>query len=235
VAGDRGLGDPVRVESARGGLAGDFFRGFRDFGAAAVVHAVVDGDHVVVFRQLLGDRQFVDDTAPEAWPRTHPPDLDAHRVEGLAASSHHVTVEAHQKADFFGGTLPVLSGKGVEAEPLDPEFDCTNRRCRSPPASPILCPSTRVSPRCMAQRPFAVHHDGDMIGQPVGRNPRRRRLRGVLRRPARAAVGRGRQLREDDRPRRLVGKGRVVIGRRWAAAGSRRNGPRARLSRTHGS
>lgn len=51
-----------------------------------------------------------------------------------------------------------------------------------------------------------------MVGQPVGRYSWRGRFRSVLRWPAGASVGRCRQLREDDGPRRRIRKGRVVVG-----------------------
>lgn len=53
-----------------------------------------------------------------------------------------------------------------------------------------------------------------MVGQPVGRYSWRGRFRSVLRWPAGASVGRCRQLREDDGPRRRIRKGRVVVGGR---------------------
>ena len=108
-------------------------------------------------------------------------------VEVHPAHAHHVAVETHQEADLLGRTLPVLGGEGIEAEPLDPEFDCAaddvdhHRLAR-------LVPLGAAQPALGGPAAIAVHHDGDVIGQPVGRNPRRRRLRRVLRRPARAAV-----------------------------------------------
>ena len=56
------------IQPARLHQASDFPCGFRDFGAATVVDAVIDRDDFVVRRHGLRDRQLIDDTAPQAWP-----------------------------------------------------------------------------------------------------------------------------------------------------------------------
>ena len=94
-----------------------------DLGAAAVVHAVVDGDDVVVDRHLLGDVELLDDAAPHARPRTDPAHPDAHVVQVLAAPADHLAVEAHQEAHLLGAALPVLGGERVHRQVLDADFD----------------------------------------------------------------------------------------------------------------
>src|ERR1700722_10070737 len=124
VPGDGFLGDPLRVQLARGSFTRDIPCRFRNFGTAAIVDAVVHRDHVVVQGHVLCNRQLVDDATPQARTRTHPTNLDAHLVEGDPAAAHHVAVEPHQEPDFVGGSLPVLGGERVQAEPFDTDFYC---------------------------------------------------------------------------------------------------------------
>src|ERR1700689_1248691 len=77
VPGDGRLGDPFGVQLARRSLARDIPCGFGNFGATAVVDAVIHCDYVVVQGHVLGDRQLVDDAAPQSWTRAHPAYLHA--------------------------------------------------------------------------------------------------------------------------------------------------------------
>ena len=56
----------ARTLGIEGRLLREFACGFDDLGAAAVVHAVVDGDDVVADGHLLGDVELLDDAAPHA-------------------------------------------------------------------------------------------------------------------------------------------------------------------------
>src|SRR6516165_11330756 len=158
VAGDCRLGDPLGVQPARLREASDFPCGFGDFGPATVVHAVIDRDDVVAPRHRFRDRQFIDHAAPQAGPRSHPPDPDPDRVEVHTAHAHDVAVEPHQETDFLGGTLPVLGGKSVEAQPLDPEFDCTADDVNHDGLAGLMTVGTAES-ALGGPAAIAVHHD----------------------------------------------------------------------------
>src|SRR5277367_2982693 len=188
VPGDGRLGDPFGVQLARRGLARDIPCGFGNFGATPVVDAVIHRDHIVVQSHLLGDRQLVDDAAPQSWTRAHPTDLHTHLVEAHPTASHHVAVEAHQETDFVGGPLPILGGKRVQAKPLDANFYCAADDVDDDRLAHLVALDAG-QPALGGPAAVAVHHDGDVIRQLLGRDPRCGRLGDVLRRSAGPAVG----------------------------------------------
>ena len=213
MLGERRLTDPARIDLPVHRLLREFACGLDDLGAAAVVDAVVDRDDVVADRHLLGDVELLDDTAPHAGTRTNPPHPDAHVVEGLPTTADHLAVEAHQEAHLLGAALPVLGGERIDREVLDADFDG--------PAGDVdehrlahLVALGAVQPALGGPPPIAVHDDGDMVGHLVGRDLRRGGLRGVLRGAGEPAIGMRWQGRKHHGPRRLVGKGRIVVRRR---------------------
>src|SRR5271168_5383412 len=119
----------------------------------------------------------------ENWKRS------AEEVRFLMGFNRDVAVESHQEAHFLGGTLPVLGGERVEAEPLDSDFDCAADDVDDHGLAHFVTFDAGQS-ALGGPAAVAVHHDGDVIGQLVGHNPGCGGLGNVLRRPAGAAVRR---------------------------------------------
>ena len=213
MPGDGGFPDAFGVDTAGGGVPGDLLRRFCDLGAATVVHAIVHGDHIVVEGHLLGDVEFLDDTAPHPCPGTDPAHPHTHHVEVLPPSAHHFAVETHQESDLVGAALPVLGGERVNRKVFDSQFDCAAGDVDEDRLTHFVAfGAAQAAAGCPPS--VAVHDDGHVPGKLVGGDRRRDRLGDVLGRPSRTAIGRRGQFGEYHRPGRSVREYRVVLGRR---------------------
>ena len=123
VLGEGLLVDLVGVEPAGGDLAGDRPGGVGELGAAAVVDAHRQRQHVVVAGQLLGDLELLDHRPPQPRGPAGPADPDAELVHLVAAAADHVAVEAHQEPHLVGRARPVLGGEGVRRDRLHADLD----------------------------------------------------------------------------------------------------------------
>ena len=166
------LGELARIKSSLGSQLRDPPRGVDDFGAASVVHAELQGQHVVADGAAFGVFQFADHTAPQARPSAGPPHPDAHGVELVSPPSDHVAVEAHQPANLIRRSVPVLGGKGVRGEVLDSDLNGPLDHVEERSFTAGMALGTWQVPR-LRPAAIAIHHDRDMSRQPVSRYLRR--------------------------------------------------------------
>ena len=106
------------IESSRGGQLGDPPGRVDDLGPAAVVHAELQSEHVVVDSASLRLLQLGDHASPQPRPAPRPADPDPHRVHLVAPTPDHVPVEAHQPAHLVGRAAPVLGRERVRRQVL---------------------------------------------------------------------------------------------------------------------
>ena len=177
------------IKSSLGSQLRDPPRGVDDFGAASVVHAELQGQHVVADGAAFGVFQFADHTAPQARPSAGPAHPDAHGVELVSPPSDHVAVEAHQPANLIRRSAPVLGGKGVRGEVLDSDLNGPLDHVEERSFTAGVALGTWQVPR-LRPAAIAIHHDRDMSRQPVPR---------YLRRTGAAGMGRRRPRLRDTR------------------------------------
>ena len=123
VLGEGLLVDLVGVQPAGRDLPGDRPGRVGQLGAAAVVDAHRQRQHVVVPGQLLGDLELLDHRAPQPGRPAGPADPDAELVHLVAPAADHVAVEAHQEPHLVGRAGPVLGGEGVGRDRLHADLD----------------------------------------------------------------------------------------------------------------
>ena len=155
----------------RGGYAGgdDRFDGVDDLGPAAVV----EGDrkrHGPVVRSE-GDGLVHAPDNPAGHPPVAPadePDTNSPPVQVVAPPGQQlVGDDAQQEADFLVWAPPVLGGKGVHGEVLDPHLQGPARRVEQ---GFLSRPMPLGSRQTLLRRPapVAIHHARHVPGQPVG-------------------------------------------------------------------
>ena len=166
------FGELARIKSSLGSQLRNSPRGVDDFSAASVVHAELQGQHVVADGAAFGVFQFADHTAPQARPSAGPPHPDAHGVELVSPPSDHVAVEAHQPANLIRRSVPVLGGKGVRGEVLDSDLNGPLDDVEERSFTAGMALGTWQVPR-LRPAAIAIHHDRDMSRQPVSRYLRR--------------------------------------------------------------
>ena len=175
------FGELARIKSSLGSQLRDSPRGVDDFSAASVVHAELQGQHVVADGAAFGVFQFADHTAPQARPSAGPPHPDAHGVELVSPPSDHVAVEAHQPANLIRRSVPVLGGEGVRGEVLDSDLNGPLDHVEERSFTASVALGTWQVPR-LRPAAIAIHHDRDMSRQPVSRYLRRTDAAGMGRR-----------------------------------------------------
>ena len=101
-----------------------------------------------------------------------PHDLDAQVVEFVAASMDHVTVEPHQPANLVGGPLPVLGGERVGGQVPHPRLHGTVDGVQQGGLTAgVAVGAGEIA--FLGPATVAIHHDRDVAGQELGRDPRR--------------------------------------------------------------
>ena len=152
----------VGVEPAGGDLAGDRAHGVGELGAAAVVDAHGQREHVVVPGQLLGDLELLDHRPPQPRRPARPAHLHAELVHLVAAAPDHVAVEAHEEPDLVRRAGPVLGRERVGRDRLHADLDGALDHVEERASRPASWPLVRGQPALLGPAAVAVHDDRDV-------------------------------------------------------------------------
>ncbi len=196
VAGDRPLVHLVRVEPAGGDLAGDRPGRVGDLRPAAVVHAELQRDHVVVDGHPLGVLQLGDHRPPQPRPPAGPPDPHPQRVSSSRRRRITCPVEAHQEADLVRRAAPVLGRERVRREGADAELDRAVDDVEQRGLAGLVAPGPGQA-ALVGPPAVAVHDQRDVPRHQLGRDrrrPRPGRMRPAAPAPPGAATARRSRL-----------------------------------------